>query len=51
MPGQIRPDEKLVKVVNEIIKKPKDKQQKNEKEPSAERLDRWIVDSSSLVPK
>jgi hypothetical protein len=51
MPGQIRPDEKLLKVVNKILQKPKERRQKNEKEPSDKRVDRWRVDSSSVIPK
>lgn len=51
MPGQIRPDQKLVKVAAKILKKNKDRLQKNEDRPSDKRIERWRVDSSSVVPK
>lgn len=46
MPGQIRPEKKLMKVVYQILKTPKHLQQKLDKEPDAKRLNAWRVDSS-----
>lgn len=46
MPGQIRPEKKLMKVVYEILKTPKPLQQKLDKEPDQKRLNAWRVDSS-----
>ncbi len=51
MPGQIRPIEKLVKIVNKILEKPKDKQQKNENRPSDKRIEAWRIDSYSITPR
>jgi hypothetical protein len=51
MPGQIRPIEKLVKVVNKILEKPKDKQQKNDQRPSDKRIEAWRIDSYSITPR
>lgn len=51
MPGQIRPIQKLVKVVNKILQKPKDKQQRDDKEPSDKRIEAWRIDSYSVTPR
>lgn len=51
MPGQIRPIEKLVKVMNNILKKPKNQQQKNDKKPDDRRIEAWKIDSSSIIPR
>ena len=50
MPGQIRPDEKMMKVVYKILKTPKKLQQRNEREPSDRRLQSWKIDSS-IAPR
>lgn len=46
MPGQIRPDEKMMRVAYKILKTPKKLQQSNDKEPDKKRLNAWRVDSS-----
>lgn len=46
MPGQIRPDEKVAKILNKILKTPKEKQQDNQKEPSEKLKKEWFTDSS-----
>jgi hypothetical protein len=46
MPGQIRPDTKVMKVAYKILKTPKKLQQGNEKEANKKRLEAWRVDSS-----
>lgn len=51
MPGQIRPDKKMIKVLNQILEKPKDLQQKNEKVPSEKRRQAWMINSYSIIPK
>ena len=51
MPGQIRPNQKLVKVLNKILKKPKNLNQKNERQPDDKRREQWQVDSLSIIPQ
>lgn len=46
MPGQIRPDKKIMKAAYKILKTPKDLQQSDNKEPNPRRLKAWRVDSS-----
>jgi hypothetical protein len=42
-----RPNEKCMKIVYKILKTPKDKQQDNQKRPSAKRVKEWFRDSST----
>jgi hypothetical protein len=46
MPGQIRPDKKMMKTVYTILKTPKKLQQSNTEEPNPRRLNEWRIDSS-----
>lgn len=46
MPGQIRPDKALRKAAYKILKTPKDLQQKDDRRPSAERVEAWKINSS-----
>ncbi len=41
MPGQIRPDEKLAKIVYKVLKTPKDLQQKNTVKPTERQMREW----------
>ncbi len=41
MPGQVRPNMKLAKIVYKIQKTDKDQQQRNEPEPSDRRRKEW----------
>ena len=50
MPGQIRPDHKLMKLAYKILKTPVKLQQKDEKEPNDKRIKSWTIDSS-LAPR
>jgi hypothetical protein len=45
MPGQIRPDKKLMKLVYKILKTPKNLQQENQTIASHKRQREWNVDS------
>ncbi len=47
MPGQIRPNTKAMKIAYRILKTPKDRQQDNQKKPSAEKIREWFRDSST----
>lgn len=46
MPGQIRPEKKVMKVAYQILKTPKPLRQSEQKEPDPKRLFAWRVDSS-----
>jgi len=47
MPGQIRPNEKAMKIAYKILKTPENRQQKPEPEPTKERKEEWFRDSST----
>lgn len=47
MPGAIRPNEKLAKIVYKLLKTPKEMQQHNTRKPTEEQKQRWFKDSSS----
>ena len=47
MPGSIRSNKKAMKIAYELLKTPKDRQQKNEKKPSIKRLREWYRDNST----
>jgi len=46
MPGCPRPNKKAMKIAYNVLKIPKDKQQKPRK-PSQKKLREWIIDSSN----
>ncbi len=47
MPGQVRTNRKAMKIAYLILQTPKDKQQDNQKKPSAEKIREWFRDSST----
>jgi hypothetical protein len=47
MPGQVRPNEKCMKIAYKILKTPKDKQQDNQIVVSPKRVREWFRDSST----
>lgn len=46
---QIRPSKKLAKIAYDILKTPKELQQKNKERPSEKERQAWKVDSMSVV--
>ena len=50
MPGQIRPDKKLLKLAYKILQTDKSLQQKDNKAPSDKRIEAWKI-NSSLSPR
>jgi hypothetical protein len=47
MPGCPRPNTKAMKIAYKILNTPKDKQQKNERVPTPEKVREWFRDSST----
>jgi hypothetical protein len=50
MPGQIRPNKKMMKTAYKILGTPKDMQQRNDDRPSEKRVYSWRIDSS-IAPR
>ena len=48
MPGAIRPNKKAMKIAYNILKTPKDMQQKNDSNPSDKRKLRWCKESMGV---
>lgn len=46
MPQGIRPDDKAMKIAYEVLKTPKEKQQRHDRHPSERLVEEWFRDSS-----
>lgn len=47
MPGALRPNKLAMKIAYEILKTPKDQQQKSDPKPSEKLVKEWFRDSSA----
>jgi hypothetical protein len=49
MPGAIRPNKEAMKIAYEILKTPKEQQQKDHEKPSKKTVEIWAKDSSKTT--